>query len=79
MSAGSKTGATWVEGRQKITGTKKKLARSAEMTKNKRIKKGTFSRNAWSASAQDEFVAMDVLKKSSSSSRKAAATLLKEV
>ena len=59
--------------RQKITGTKKSL------TKNKRIKKGTFSRNAWSASAQDEFVAMDVLKKSSSSSRKAAATLLKEV
>ena len=49
------------------------------MTKNKRIKKGTFSRNAWSASAQDEFVAMDVLKKSSSRSRKAAATLLQEV
>ena len=49
------------------------------MTKNKRIKKGTFSRNAWSASAQDEFVAMDVLKKSSSSSRKATATLLQEV
>ena len=49
------------------------------MTKNKKIKKGTFSRNAWSASAQDEFVAMDVLKKSSSNSRKAAATLLKEV
>ena len=49
------------------------------MNKSKRIKKGTFSRNAWSASAQDEFVAMDVLKKSSSRSRKAAATLLKEV
>ena len=43
------------------------------------MKKWTFSRNAWSASAQDEFVAMDVLKKSSSRSRKAAATLLKEV
>ena len=55
-------------------GTKRKLPRIAEMKK-----KETFSRNAWSASAQDEFVAMDVLKKSSSRSRKAAAALLKEV
>ena len=55
-------------------GTKRKLPRIAEMKK-----KETFSRNAWSASAQDEFVAMDVLKKSSSRSRKAAAALFQEV